>query len=282
VRQPIDFNALPNSLPFCVLALSSPTIMDWSKLKSGDQELARRTAMRALRVYFAEKRWSRLAMTFILLLTGAAGVAASWGMLRLGLEQMWARYPLAVLIAWVAFLLLVWLWMQVERRCFTADEEIEKLLKGRDPREAMRRLKDDDSSVLDWFDAVPDIGESEGCVVIVIAVAVIGLVFLALTAILNALLAAPILFAEVFVDAILIGALYKRIKPLHEPWWVVGAMRHTFRPVALTAAALFVCALVFSFFAPNAKSIGGVLAHFRGGDKRPDPEAPLERPITPH
>ena len=257
--------------------------MDWDQLKSTDQELARRKAIRALRVYFAEKRWSRLAMTFILLLTGAAGVAASWGMLRLGLQQMWTRYPLAVLIAWTAFLLLVWLWMQVERRCFTADEQIEKLLKGRDPKEAMRRLKDDDDSyVLDWFDAVPDVGDTEGCVVIVIAVAVIGLVFLAITAIINVLVAAPVLFAEVFVDAILIGALYKRIKPLHDQWWVAGAVRRTFRSVALTAAALFICALIFSFFAPNAKSIGGVLAHLRGDDKRPDPEAPLERPAAPH
>ena len=260
--------------------------MDWDQLKATDQERARRMALRALRVYFAEKRWSRLAMGFILLLTGVAGAAASWGMLQLGLDKMWARYPLAVLIAWAAFLLFVWLWMQVERRCFTADEEIEKLLKGRDPKEAMRRLKDDDdSSVLDWFDAVPDVGDHEGCAVLVITVAVIGLVFLALTAIVNVLVAAPILFAEVFVDAILIGALYKRIKPLHEPWWVLGALRYTFRPVALTAATLFVCALVFSFIAPDAKSIGGVLQHFRRDNKpstssTPSPISPPEATIS--
>src|SRR5687767_11551649 len=113
--------------------------MDWKDLTTADQERARRMAMRALRVYFAEKRWSRLAMGFILLLTGAAGIAASWGLLQAGVNQMWMRYPAAVMIAWGVFLVLLWLWMQVERRYFAADERMDALLKGRDPAEALRR-----------------------------------------------------------------------------------------------------------------------------------------------
>jgi hypothetical protein len=104
----------------------------------------------------------------------------------------------------------------------------------------------------------------------------VGFLFYAAAAILNILLGAPILFAEVFVDAVLIGALYKRIKPLHEQWWVVGAVRQTWCPVALTASALFLCAIAFSFLAPEAKSVGGVIAHFQG---RKDPGSLLlERP----
>jgi hypothetical protein len=249
--------------------------MDWKDLTTADQERARRMAMRALRVYFAEKRWSRLAMGFILLLTGAAGIAASWGLLQTGVDQMWMRYPAAVMIAWGVFLVLLWLWMQVERRYFTADEQMDALLKGRDPAEAMRRLKDDDSSVLDWFSDVPDFGDSEGCFVLVIAVFLIGLIFFAAGAILNVLMGAPILFAEVFLDAVLIGALYKKIKPLHEQWWVLGAVRHTWRPVALTASALLVSALIFHSFAPGAHTAGEVLAHLRNPPKT---NAPLERP----
>jgi hypothetical protein len=237
--------------------------MDWKELTATDQERARRMAVRALRVYFAEKRWSRLAMGFILLLTGAAGVAASWGLLQAGLGQMWMRYPLSVLIAWGVFLFLLWVWIQVERRYFTADEEVAALLKGRDPAEAMRRLKDDDSSVLDWFSDVPDVSDGEGCFVLLVGLALICLIFFAAAAILNVLIGAPILFAEVFVDAVLVGALYKRIKPMQEQWWVLGAVRHTWRPVALTATALLVCALIFRYFAPNAHSAGEVLAHLR-------------------
>jgi hypothetical protein len=250
--------------------------MDWQDLTSGDQERARRMAMRALRVYFAEKRWSRLAMAFILLFTGAGGVAASWVMLTAGLGAMWVRYPLAVFIAWIAFLALVWLWMQVERRHFTADEKMAELLKGRDPGEAMARLKDNDASVLDWFTEIPDFTDDEGCIVLTVALALLCLVFFAIIAIFNVLAGAPILFAEVFIDAVLIGALYKRIKPLHEQWWVLGAARQTWRPVALTAGALLLLAVLFAYLAPGAKSVGGVIVQLQG---RSDPASmPLERP----
>lgn len=238
--------------------------MDWKNLTTADQERARQAALRALRIYFAEKRWSRLAMAFILIITGAAGVAASWGMLKAGVLQMWLRYPLAVLIAWGAFLILLWLWMQVERRYFKADEQMAELLKGRDPKEAMRRLKDNDSSVLDWFNNVPDIGDAEGCAALAVIAIVLSLVAFALGAIFNVLMGAPILFAEVFVDAVLVSALYKRVKPLRDQWWVIGAASHTWKPVMLTAALLVVCALIFSFIAPKAHTAGDVLAHLRG------------------
>lgn len=251
--------------------------MDWKDLTAGDQEKARRMAMRALRVYFAEKRWSRLAMGFILIFTGAAGAGASWGLLRFGVGEMWIRYPLATLAAWGVFLALVWAWMQVERRYFTADEQMAALLKGHDPKTAMKRLKEKDSSVLDWFDfpANLDFDDIGGCLIVIIAVVVLGLIFLAVGAIFNVLMAAPVLFAEVFVDAVLIGALYKRVKPLHEQWWVIGAARQTWKPVALTAATLLVFAVIFHFIAPEAKTVGGVIAKLRG---KPAQEELLEKP----
>ena len=248
--------------------------MEWKNLTPGDQERARQMAMRALRVYFAEKRWSRMAMAFILTLTGAAGVAASWGLLKAGLLEMWMRYPLAVLIAWGVFLALVWCWMQIERKYFTADEDMAELLKGRDPKEAMERLKNDDFSVLDWFDGVPDFADGEGCAVLTVAVIVLGLMFFTIGAIVNVLMGAPILFAEVFVDAVLIGALYKRVKPLHEQWWVIGAAGHTWKPVTLTAALLVVFAMSCSYLAPKAHTAGEVIAHLRG---KKDHSTQLER-----
>jgi hypothetical protein len=249
--------------------------MDWKNLTLADQERAREAALRALRIYFAEQRWSRLAMAFILIITGAAGVAASWGMLKAGVLQMWLRYPLAVLIAWGAFLVLLWLWIQVERRYFKADEQMAELLKGRDPKEAMRRLKDNDSSVLDWFNNVPDIGDAEGCAALAIIAVVLSLVVFTLGAVFNVLMGAPVLFAEVFVDAVLVGALYKRVKPLRDQWWVIGAAAHTWKPVMLTAALLVACALIFGYFAPKAHTAGEVLAHLRG---KPEPTPLLEQP----
>ena len=63
---------------------------------------------------------------------------------------------------------------------------------------------------------------------------VLSLVVFALGAIFNVLMGAPVLFAEVFVDAVLVSALYKRVKPMHDQWWVVSAAAHTWKPVMFT------------------------------------------------
>ena len=111
------------------------------------REYLRRKVLRALRIYFAQKRWPRLAMSVIVIATGGFGALASWAMLLGGLDQMWLRYPLALLVAWGGFLILVRLWADVERCYFHADEDIAALLKGQDPKDAMTRLKDRDPSV---------------------------------------------------------------------------------------------------------------------------------------
>ena len=231
-----------------------------------EEESTRQNAMHVLRVYFAEQRWSRLAMTVILVLTGLAGLGTSWGLLRMGVERMWMRYPAAVLIAWGVFLVLVWIWIQCERRYFRADEIVETALRGRDPREAMRRLKESDSTALNWFDGVPNAPDllDEAGLFVAIASVTIGAVVLAVGGILNVVFAAPVLFAEVFLDAILIGVLCRRIQPGKHGFWAVGLIRRTFRPVALTALALCMAALCFAWLTPGAQTLGEVLAQLMG------------------
>src|SRR5688572_18663800 len=50
-------------------------------------------------------------MSLMLAATGAAGFVASFLMLRLGLSAMWLRYALAVLFAYLVFLLLLRVWL---------------------------------------------------------------------------------------------------------------------------------------------------------------------------
>ena len=52
-------------------------------------------------------------MSLILLFTGLAGFLASFSLLQLDVSRMWIRYPIAILIAYGVFLLLLrlWLWM---------------------------------------------------------------------------------------------------------------------------------------------------------------------------
>ena len=229
------------------------------------REYLRRKVLRALRIYFAQKRWPRLAMSVIVIATGGIGALASWVMLRGGVEQMWMRYPLALLVAWGGFLLLVRLWVEVERRYFHADEDIEALLQGHDPKDAINRLKESDSSVFDWLDlsSFPT-GDDEGGCLAVIFVFILGTLLLLFGwAIVTVVAGAPILIAEVFLDAFLVSALYRRMKPLDQRWWVAGAVQHTALPVLVTAVVLAACGALLAVAAPGAKSIGGVVEYFQ-------------------
>ncbi|HEX8457628.1 MAG TPA: hypothetical protein VF656_10045 [Pyrinomonadaceae bacterium] len=58
----------------------------------------------------------RLLVSFLLALTGASGFLISAALLRLGLTQMSVRYPLAVISAYGVFLLLLRLWLALQRR----------------------------------------------------------------------------------------------------------------------------------------------------------------------
>src|SRR5215207_6872003 len=58
----------------------------------------------------------RVQMSLILAATGAAGFVASFAMLHLGVWRMWIRYPLAVLFAYAAFIVLLRVWLFLHGR----------------------------------------------------------------------------------------------------------------------------------------------------------------------
>jgi hypothetical protein len=242
--------------------------VNWEESSDEEREYARRRALKALRVYFAEKRWPRIAMSLILLATGGVGAGASWAMLNLGVDRMWMRYPLAVVIAWGVFLALLRAWMEVERKYFSAEQDVAALLKGHDPKETRERLEERDWSVFDWLDVPTDFGDGEGCAVAIFFFIVGAAILITGWAIISVLMAAPILFAEVFLDAVLVAALYKRMKGLERQSWLSGAVNQTIGPVATTALVLGLTGFFFGIVAPEAKSIGGVLKHVRSEETK--------------
>ena len=58
----------------------------------------------------------RLQMSLIVTCTGATGFLASFLLLHVGLRRLWLRYLIAFLLAYGAFLLLVRLWLFLQRR----------------------------------------------------------------------------------------------------------------------------------------------------------------------
>ena len=101
-------------------------------------------------------------------------------------------------------------------------------------------------------------GEIEGCLAgiafTILAVAVVG----TLVSLAGLIGEAEALFAELFLDAVLISALSKRLRRLKPRWWVAGVLRQTIWPVALAAISLMIVGFLLQLNYPNAKSIGGI------------------------
>ncbi len=64
------------------------------------------------RQHLQQRGWPRLQMALIVALTGAAGFLASYLLRLAGIDAMLLRYPMAVLLAYGVFLLLVWIWIR--------------------------------------------------------------------------------------------------------------------------------------------------------------------------
>jgi hypothetical protein len=69
---------------------------------------------------------------------------------------------------------------------------------------------------------------------------------------------APVLLAEILVDSLLIGGLYKRIERIDRNHWLQTAVRKTLIPVLLCLLFSGIAGWALQAIAPEAKSIGEV------------------------
>lgn len=229
-------------------------------------EYYRRRVLRGLRIYFANQRWPRLVMSGVLALAGGIGFLSAVLMLHAGIERMWLRYPLAVLVAWIAFLGLVRLWVVIEGRLFVPDEEMERLCReGDDPGEMPSHGETTGEFWARWFDILGNWGppdtDADGCLVSIALWVGGGLLLIVVAGIFVVVAGAPMLIAEIFLDAILVAALYKRMAQLDRRWWLTGAMDRTWFPVLWTMITLGLAGFAIQQIAPEAKSIGGFVRH---------------------
>ena len=219
-----------------------------------DSETKRRRAIRGLAEFLRRRSFPRLALGIVLALTGLAGFGISFFLLKAGLGAMWLRYPVAVLGAYGIFLLLMRGWVEIEQRQINLeDPEVLEALETGAP-EPMRTSGD--SNWLDWLD-VPDLNifDAEGClptILLGVVVALIGMVVVAL-------IGAPVLLAEVLIDILLAGILYRRLKRAAQEHWLGTCIRKTWFFVLCTAGLLFIAGLCLTIVAPEAQSIGPAL-----------------------
>jgi hypothetical protein len=230
----------------------------------------------------------RLQMSLIVALTGGAGFLSSYALLRLGVDSMALRYPVAVAAAYGVFLLLLWMWLVLQRR--GSDEVIDAgdavdladgaldiagdavdgfaggggsfggggasasfedpLSLGVSAPAPMPKAAGGKGS---GFDFSFDLDEG-GCLVLA-AVAVMAVA--ALGTALWIIWTAPILLAEVLVDGLLMAGLYRRLKRTGElAHWLLGAVRRTWIPALITAVLFATAGHLLQQAAPQARSIG--------------------------
>ena len=228
---------------------------------SNTPERLRQRAIRRIQGELESSGFPRLKMLLIVGLTGGAGFLASYLLLQSGMLNMTLRYPLAVGVAYLVFLLLLWLWLRTKAEDYS-DLPSPDLPSGRASGEACSPSVDiggagESSALGDVAEAVSGADE--------LAIPLLGLLLVAALVFASGwiIYSAPLLFAELLVDGVLSASLYRRIKGLSAstdtPHWLMTALRRTFWPFALTALTCAIAGAVMHGLAPEAHSIGGFL-----------------------
>lgn len=247
-----------------------------------DTNAVREQTLKGVQRYLEKERLPRVEMALIVAGTGCSGFLASVVLLHLGLEALWLRYSLAVGLAYLAFLLLVWLWLLVQRR--PVEPSID-LLDVVDAADGATSLLDGGAGgefggggASSHFGDVPpaglrpSIGASEGggggldfdlsCDELLLLLAVAAAVGAAIVACAYVVVTAPAFFAEVLLDGALSYGLYRRLRHLDRRHWLEPAVRRTAGPVLVVVVFFVIAGLVMQSYAPEARSIGGVWLHF--------------------
>jgi hypothetical protein len=226
----------------------------------------------------------RLHASLILLASGGSAFLVSMTLLSAGVHSMATRYALAALAGYLVFIVFIRLWIAWQRGSLdltpdldvfvpdsrsAADEFSSAFGGGRSggagagasfgavaaPQRlvAASPVRSSGSgagfSLLDLFD-----GEDGWWIALALALALAALV-----ALFYVVYAAPLLLAEVALDAAVMSGIYRRLRREDAQHWTSGVLRHTWIP----ALVIIGCAAGVGFaaqkIAPDARSIGGVV-----------------------
>lgn len=240
----------------------------------------RAMAVQSMRARLLREGFPRIQMFILVSLTGLAGFAASAGMLAAGIDTMALRYMLAMGVAYIAFLLLLCLWLHT-RAADYIDLPLQAATDGGAHGPGLRAAGEEGftggGGSFDGGGASGnvDFGTSESAIdaiaekpLEVIAQADEGaiplaVILLALGIALSSLFvvwSAPILFAEILVDALLAAGLYRRLRVLDPRHWMLAALKRTLIPFVLTTLVVAGAGWGMQAYAPEARSLGEVLS----------------------
>ena len=234
-----------------------------------------------------EKRgYPRLQMMLLVALTGGAGFLASFALLVSGVDSLGVRYSVAVAIAYLVFLVLLWIWLRTDFDTYDGLDEVATDLMDAIPNSATRGAKGwsggggshsgggssgrwDDGSSSEPLVELPDVSlpgadvvadADEFAIPLAVILAVVGITLVTLFASFTVILSAPVLFAELIVDGVLAASLYKRLRRTDSRHWLQSAVRRTIVPFAITAILAGAIGWGLAMYAPGARTLGDALA----------------------
>lgn len=251
----------------------------------------RERIIRLVKSRLSRKGRPRLLVSLILLVTGLVGFLVSFSLLRSGMTRMWLRYPLAILFAYCVFLLLLRLWLFLQRPRIPDIDDINLDLPSVDinlpgspsysegfqfsggggdaggagaggswgqglfsSSSPSSSGSGGSSSASSGSGGGGGLDLDEGFFIIVAIVAIAG----ALIAILYVVYVAPALLAEILVDGVLVAGLYRKLKGVEQRHWLRAAVRQTILPALIAAMLFSVAGYALQRAAPKAHSIGEV------------------------
>lgn len=228
----------------------------------------------------------RLQMSLLVLLTAATGFLASAALSAIGMDALWLRYPVCVLLAYGAFLGLIWAWRRHREWDLPSD-----LSGGGGTSSSPAHGKSDwqgegggsggggasasfdapaVQAPLHSFAPLPPSVEppsldgaldADEALPVVLVMALLGGALLAVGWL---IWIAPALLAELALDAVLSAGLYRRLKrPSTDTDWLSTTLRHTMKPFVAATISLLVAGALMNLLVPDATSLGEFLAHYR-------------------
>lgn len=217
----------------------------------------RSTLVAEIRRRLVAETFPRFIVLLMLLAAGAAAFLGSVLALDAGVVSMALRYALATAAGYVVFLLLIRMWIAVRRGWSPDDvldvedgvELVECRVEARGS-ESSDGLLDAASHGFDWSFDLDDLW----WLALIAVAAAAGLVAMAFV-----VYAAPVLLAEVALDAALVGTVYRRLRREERGYWATTALRRTWMSAAVLVAFMAVLGFALQQLAPDAVSIGDVI-----------------------
>lgn len=249
---------------------------------------ARSKLVRQMQDRLQAQSWPRVQMSLIVVFTGLAGLLMSAVLLRLGVHHMGWRYPVVTLLAYGAFLGLLWLWMRtrpddwgdVADGVDVGSDVLDMASAGfrmrgssgggggsmpssgsvRSPGLNLHEAEPVSSSSSSGGSGGLDLGDvadaDELAVVVLVIVAVVALASAGAYIVVQA----PTLLAEVALDGAVVGSLYHRLHQAERQHWAKSAWQYTRWPLLILVALMALVGWGLQNAAPGAHTVGQALS----------------------